>query len=149
MPGRPRLERGIVKHDVMWILAQGELTQDEIAERYGVNQPAVSEFNRRHAHEILALREHLEDEMRAVRTTDKITRAAYYHSQVELSQHFLDEYEESGGKLTQGVSEMIRTQQAALRALADELGQIPTKVTVASEATVTHIVEGVNLDNLD
>ena len=137
------LSRGWAKAKLIRELAQMEKTQVTLAEEYGVAQSSISEFAQRNATEISAARADIENQFASAWIADKMARIAEYQAEVE----------DINAARSNGIHkildvEMIKAKMTILRAVADELGQIPTKVNVSVTQRVTHIVEGVDLENL-
>lgn len=118
-------------------LATGEQTGAALARKYGVTRQAISAFGKRHAAEIDAIKADLDDEFAGLWVAQKAARLALYQADLEASAggEYADHYEH------------IRTRQAGLRAIAEELGQLPPRATVAI-VPVQHILEGVDPDAL-
>jgi predicted transcriptional regulator len=119
--------------DIIRLLAVNELTQKAIAERYGVQQSAVSSFSRRYADRIAEVRAELDNALAGLWIAKKENRVA----------HYMDMAEESDDvNLDADWNERRRVKAAALRAVADELGQIPNRSTVTVDQTVRFEVSG-------
>lgn len=129
----------------MRALAAGEHSQRELGERYGVTQQAISSFAQRHAERIADMVGKLDDEFAGLWVAQKSARIATYQQQIEDIADELD-----GGEMRPGVSyaEVVRTQQAALRAIADELGQIPARMQVEHSGQLDVRLNGVDLGAL-
>lgn len=133
-----RILRGYKKLELMRHLATGEHSQAYLAELYDLTESGVSAFKRRNAQEIQEIVDNIDDRFAGMWIAKKEKRIAEYLSQVELVQDSTD-----------ADAPMLRVAQAALRAVADELGDIPNKSTVEVKAeTVTYTVEGVDLETL-
>lgn len=138
--GRPavknHLERGWVKHRLIRDFALGEKTGRVLAEQYGVSTTSISSFKKRHWLEIEEVRNNLADEYAGVWVAQKLKR--------------IQEYQEAAEKMAKGASP--RNQEVLvtiLKAVAEELGQLPTRtqVNVSSEQTVYQVV-GVSVDDI-
>ena len=103
------------------MLASGDVSQRQLATRYGVSHVGIQEFARRHSGEIDRCRERAEDRFAALWISSKLNRLAIYQEQVEDVLEMLAD----GARVSVPVAELMRTAQTALRAVADELGQIP------------------------
>lgn len=118
-------------------LATGEKTQTQLAKEYGVNRSTVCKFAKKHKARIDEIRAHLDDEFAGLWLADKAQRIASYQDDYELSRrHPKADY-----------FEQIRTRNDIRKAVAEELGQLPAR-GVAVSGTVTHVLEGVDLDEL-
>lgn len=137
-------------------LADGK-SQQSIADKFGITQQAVSEFALKHKDEIESLRERVRAIGEGLWIADKEARIGAYQETAERVEALLDAEREpvdDDGKRKRGtggvpLAELLRTQQAAYRAVADELGQIPQRVQVEGGGTpVRHIIEGVDIGDL-
>lgn len=130
------LERGWVKHRLIREFALGEKTGRELADQYGVSQTSISAFKRRHGMEIEEVRNNLADEYAGVWVAQKLAR--------------IQEYQQAAEKMATGNSprnaEVLVT---ILKAVAEELGQLParTQVNVSNETTVYQVV-GISDDDI-
>jgi len=129
-----------LRRDLIRDLAEGKLTQVELAEKYGVVQSSVSEFKSRHKEEIEAVRNNLEDEFAGIWIANKERRLAELSSDVE----HINESE-----LGKRDPQWAKVKQSALKQAAEELGQIPNRISVqVGDVHVRYEVAGVNLDDL-
>lgn len=118
-------------------LATGEKTKTVLAQEYGVSVSAISQFAKRNADRIAQILAAIDSEFAGLWLADKVQRIASYQDDMELSadgsraDHF----------------EQIRTRTDIRKAVAEELGQLPTRGVQVS-GTVTHILEGVSIDDL-
>lgn len=133
---RGHLERGWVKHRLIRDFALGEKTGEELAKIYGCSGTSISAFKKRHAVEIEECRNHLADEYAGLWVAEKMKRIA--------------EYQEAAEKMARGASP--RNQEvlvSILKAVAEELGQLPTRaqVNVSNETTVYQVV-GISEDDI-
>lgn len=119
-------------------LATGE-TQAALGRKYGVTRGAISAFAKRHASEIDAIKADLDNEFAGLWVAQKAARIAAMQADLEMSL----ENEEYAAHY-----EQVRTRTQIHRAIAEELGQLPPRATIAV-IPVTHIVGGdVDLDQL-
>lgn len=130
---RGNVERGWQRASLIRDLATEEQTQVQLAAKYGVGQPTVSEFASRHRDEIAGVRARIEDKWAALWAADKFNRVAELQADVE------DIGEDADEKL-------LRVKHAALRQIAEELGQLKQVVEVGG--TVTYTITGLNPDVL-
>jgi transposase-like protein len=139
------LEAPHVRLKLIRALAAGEHSQAELARRHGVSPAAMSQFVRRHAERIAEVASKLDDEFAGLWVAEKAARIAHLQAQVEQIADML-----GADDLRVGVSyaEVARTQQQALRAIADELGQIPAKVQVQHSGSLDVRLNGVDLEAL-
>lgn len=151
MATRGALERGHVKLKLIRELATGEHTQSDLAARYGVDQSAISLFRSRHAERIADVAARLDDEFAGLWVAEKAARIATYQEQIEHVADLLTtppEEDERGAGVNVSTAELMRTQAAALRAIADELGQIPARVQVQHSGSLDVRLNGVDLEAL-
>lgn len=135
-PTKNHLERGWVKHRLVRDMAIGEKSQRVLAEQYGVSQTSISAFKKRHNLEIEEVRNNMADEYAGLWVARKMERIA--------------EYQQAAEKMAVGASP--RNQEvlvSILKAVAEELGQLPTRtqVNVSNEQTVYQVV-GVSIDDI-
>lgn len=123
-------------------LAAGEKTQVELAAEHGVTQPAIAMFKARNAARIAAVRERLDDEFAGLWIAQKRNRVAEYQSDVER----INAKSQKDGA-TMADADMLRVKGTFLKAVAEELGQLPARVNV-SVSPVVHILEGVSREEL-
>ena len=122
-------------------LAVGALTQYQLADKYGVTQPAISQFAAKYADDIQHIRENLEDEFAGIALAHKKNRLAHLGDQVELIDGLLDSDPAANDRAA-----LLRAKQAALKDMANELGQLVVKIDTSSKLEVK--VNGVNLEDL-
>lgn len=131
------LERGWARARLILQLAQGELTQVQLAAEYGVDQSAVSLFNTRHRDEINLRRERLADQWAGMWIADKQNRIAEAQQDVEaINTALAGETDEK----------LLRVKLAIMRQVAEELGQLRTNIEVGG--TLTYAVHGVDMSKL-
>jgi predicted transcriptional regulator len=123
-------------------LASKEQTRTALAEKYGVSQPAISQFAKRHAQRIEEIRANLDDEFAGLWIAKKRNRITAYQADVEL----IDTKAQKDGA-TMADADMIRVKTTIMKAVAEELGQLPARVTV-TVTPVEHIFMGVPMDEL-
>lgn len=130
------LERGWVRHRLIREFALGEKTGKQLSEQYGVSQTSISAFKKRYSLEIEEVRNNLADEYAGVWVAQKLAR--------------IQEYQQAAEKMATGNSprnaEVLVT---ILKAVAEELGQLParTQVNVSNETTVYQVV-GISEDDI-
>ena len=150
------LERGHVRLAIIRALAAGA-TQGEMARKYEVSAQAMSLFVRRHADAIDAQRSKLDDEFAALWVASKANRLAEYQAQIDYVAAVLEDDEddpdqpaEDGARAPRkagvnvSTAELLRTAQTALKAVADELGQIPARMQVEHSGRVEVVLNGVD-----
>ena len=144
IPGAVPEVNGSAKRIAPWLrrtlcreLAAGEVKRAALARKYGVTPAAITLFAKRHGAEIDAIKRDLDDQFAGLWIADKAARIATYQADLEQSS--------TGGFGTH--FEQIRTRTQILRAVAEELGQLPGKQPIIS-AVVQHIIVGVDLEQL-
>lgn len=128
-------------------LAKGEQSQAKLARRHGVTPGAMTRFVQRHAERIADVASKLDDEFAGLWVAEKANRLAHLQAQVESIADTMGD-PEAAAKAGVGAAEMYRVQQQALRAIADELGQIPAKVQVQHSGQLDVRLNGVDLEAL-
>lgn len=141
--------RGHLRLRLIRELAMGVATQAELATRFGVDQNTVRTFRERNEEDIQDVRKALMDEVvsetAGLWIADKSARVAEYQDDVER----INELLESG--LSEGlVPRFLNSKHAALKAVAEELAQLPTRTSAAQiDENVFHCtVVGVSTSDL-
>lgn len=149
------LERPHVRLQLIKQLAAGDQTRAALARLHGVSGEAIRQFADRHAPRITELQGKLDDEFAGLWVADKANRLAHYQQQIEDVAAILEaEPEIDEGKASRGAgvnvstAELMRVQASALRAIADELGQIPARMQVEHSGSLAIQINGVDLDAL-
>lgn len=132
---RHKLSPGHIVNKLCRELAVAEKTQAQLSEEYGVSQSAVSQFKTRHRDRIDAIRGKLDDEFAGLWIANKANRIAEYQADVEFI-----------GATTK--AELLRVKAVILKAVSEELGQLPARVNVNVSTPVTYVVHGINPDDL-
>ncbi len=151
-----KLSRGWVKQQLCTELAKGEATLQELANKYGCAVSSVHEFKTRNIVTIEALRADMQNEMAGLWIAEKRNRVAEYQADVDLVNEALDEIPASAMAARSGRGEtsqhdgLFATKHRALKSVAEELGQLPNRVSISGEVgtTVTYSVEGVDMEDL-
>ena len=148
-PGK--LSRGHVRYRLIRELASQEKTQRQLAREFGCHPSAITQFKQRHAAEIAQVRADLDNEFAGLWVTRKAERLAEYMADIERIGDGTVEVELEGGPEGATITAskvdaaLIRAKQAALRAVAEEMGQIPSKVNISVEpVTLRYEVAGVD-----
>lgn len=125
-----------VKAQLVQDLAIAEVSQTELAEKYGVTQGAISSFKKRNIELIEARREKMLDDYGTLWIAQKFDRLATRQTEIEnlMSQ-----------KISARNSEVI---DKLLNSVAAELGDIPNKSTMDVNTNVKYEIVGINLDDL-
>jgi predicted transcriptional regulator len=125
-------------------LATGAGTQTELAAKYGVSQPSVSEFAQRHARAIDEVRRNADDEYAGIAYALKRNRIAEYADQIGYCRSLLDDPVKQV-RVNVGTAEILRTAQSALHAISEELGQLPARgLKHEGDVSVRYVIEGVD-----
>lgn len=148
-------------------LASGEKPRAELARERGVTAQAISEFQKRHAAEIQAVRDNVEDEFAGMWIAQKHERVAAYQHNAELIARELealtdgrvtvhggdgdgssDEAEDGDAvdDVSGAIGRLTRAYDRALRSVAEERGQLPTRMVVKSEGGGAVHVYGAGVD---
>lgn len=141
------LERGDVKVKLIRQLALGELSQAELARRHDVTPAAMTRFVQRHAERIAEVASKLDDQFAGIELADKVARVAVLNQQVLADLELLAD-PDTAGKAGVQRAEMVRVIQSGVRAIADELGQIPARVQVQHSGALDVRLNGVDLGAL-
>lgn len=144
---------------IRW-LAEGK-EQRWCAERLDCSQEGVRDFARRHAQRIATVAEKLEDEFSGILYVKKAERLAMYEQTIELATKAISELidagrvaklDEEGAEIgSEDVSDALarleRTRHRAARQLAEELGQLPSRMALIVESgKLRHEIVGIDPD---
>lgn len=159
MTGESRTQRGrlggLRHREVVRLLAAEEISQADIARRYDVTTSAVTQFKQRHAEEIAAVRADMDDEFAGIAIASKVNRVALLQQIAEKALEPVPKVS-ANGKVAyvtneDGESEMVmevdaRAAMAALKQVAEELGQLVQRSQVSGDmnTTTTYRIEGVS-----
>jgi hypothetical protein len=151
-------------------IAEGHMSRGQLAKKYGATVSGIRDFEKRHAAVVEKMREDLADRMRGLWIADKEQRVASYMADVELVEaetaRVLDDRESTIAKATGGAIEadedgemldaqitvatdlgrLSRIKHRALRSVAEELGQLPTRMVVKNEGAGAVHVYGAGVD---
>jgi hypothetical protein len=146
-PTRHTLEQGHVRWKLIHELARGERTVTELAARYGVTHGAISRFRDRYPAEIAEIKADIENEFAGLWIAQKLARLAEYAADVEMINDAIGAALDAGTEID---AALLAAKHRALRSVAEELGQLPTKIQMQVD-TVTRVhytVEGMNVGDL-
>jgi hypothetical protein len=132
---RRKLTQGHIVTKLCRELAVGEKSQVQLAEEYDVAQSSISTFKKRHAERIREIQQNLDNEFAGLWIAEKANRIAEYQADVEMI-----------GSTTK--ADLLRVKATILKAVSEELGQLPARVNVTVTNPVTYIVKGVDVDDL-
>ena len=130
----------------MWALtrdlAEGLKSQNALAAEYGVSQGTISNFKADHRPEIDEMREKLTNAYAGLWAAEKAKRIAALQQDV-------DDYDAERGEFNTLSPDARRVRQGALKAIAEELGDLPQRIRVeGGKEPVKHVLEGVNTEDL-
>ncbi|HEY9659611.1 MAG TPA: hypothetical protein V6C65_14220 [Allocoleopsis sp.] len=137
-----KLERGHVRVELIHSLASG-VSMSSLAEKYAVSPSAISQFKARHLDEILEIAKDIENKVADLWVTNKRNRLAEYQQSLED----LEEFIETAGK-SYAMTDLQRTKFVALKAVAEELGELKPQVQVNNSPIVNYRIDGVDMENL-
>jgi transcriptional regulator with XRE-family HTH domain len=150
---------GLVKRQVIRDIALGTMSQSQLGEKYGVSQPAISQFAKRNAEEIEAVRAKADDEFAGLLIAQKQNRLAAYQDLYDIalkpqpkispSGKLVKEWitDEDGQQVEVIVQEVdVRAAAQMLKQAAEELGQLPNRLTLAGEVGVktNYVIDGID-----
>lgn len=147
-----KLERGWTKVKLIRALALGEKTQAVLADEFGVTNGAISQFKTRHQVAIADMVASIEDEMAGIWVAKKTARLAEYQQDIEdinvdlATQPGLDSNGEAIPLPDKGA--LMNAKHRALKSVAEEMGQLPTKVQMDLTVKARHELVGVDLEDL-
>lgn len=136
--GGNKLEPYHVRYKLLRDIAYGDKSQSQLAEKYGVVQSAISTFGKRHRAEIEELREHAADRYAGIAIADKQFRIGLYNDLIKrMTEAGVDE---------KAIAVAVR----AMRNVAEEMGELPTRVQLAGEVQVktNYTINGVDASDL-
>jgi hypothetical protein len=123
-PGGSQHIRGHRKLALLHDLAAGDLTVAAIAQKYDRTESTIYSIKSNNAEQIDAIRADHANEFAGLWVASKVNRVAEY--QADIEDEDLD----------------VQVKHKALRAVAEELGQLTTKQEI--QASVTYQIEGVD-----
>ena len=135
-PGVPVMSRSDRRHLVRE-LATGELTRSALARKYRVTPAAITQFAKRHATEIQEIKKNLEDDYAGLWIAQKEQRINAYQ----------EDYDAALDSKYGHHHEWIKARTQILRAVAEELGALPPRATIAV-VPVQHVIVGIDMDEL-
>jgi hypothetical protein len=170
MADRPRefLERNTrTRIALIRDLAEGKMTQRRLAAKYDCTQGGIAEFKARHKEEIEYLKDNLEDRMFGLWIADKTARVAEYQADVEMIGAQLESAlagrlavstTDADGNttwermedLSDVIARYLRGKHRALRSVAEERGELPSRLALHFEDSpqVHHVVVGVDVEKV-
>lgn len=121
------------KQQLVYDLAKADITQVELAEKYGVSQPSIAKFKKNHMHLIEERREKMLSEYGSLWVAEKFNRLAARQNEIEKLLEL---------RTTNRNSEIIGKH---LNDIATELGELESKVSVE---IAEYKITGIDLDKL-
>lgn len=142
--------RGHVRYEICHLLAEGTLTQTQIAERYDVSAHAISNFNRDNRERIAEIRANMADEFAGMWIANKAKRVEVYQESAEWVSTVIEQQATLDPLLLPPIlPALIRTQHNALKAAAEEMGAIPAKIQIQVQPVqVDYKINGVDIDQV-
>jgi hypothetical protein len=127
--------------------------------RYGVTGPAITHFAKRHANEIAAVAAKADDEYAGMLITSKAYRLALLEQIVEQAGIPVPKVTPAGkivhrwnaetGEDEEVMEIDVRAQMQAVKQAAEELGQLPNRVTLSGQIDTTTVYKIVNVSDED
>lgn len=147
-PGRPRvplLENPLTRRLLQQDVAHGGVSQVELSRKYGVTPASISDFIERHAHTIQQIRDDVEDKFAGIAIAKKAARLEAYQELLEKC--LVPVPKMAGGEYVRDVAEdgtpgeVVYEIDAGvavkvLRQVAEELGELPNRVTLGGEVGI-------------
>lgn len=155
MSGFSPLEHPVTRRKLQIELATTAATQSALAEKYGVTQPSISEFKARHLETINAIREDQANEFAGIALAEKANRLAVLADLVDKALQPTPKITNKGTLAIGPNGEVIeeidgRMAAQAIKQIAEELGQLPTRLNVSGEIGIktNYTIAGVDPGNL-
>ncbi len=160
---RYKLERPFhVRYKLQRLLAEGEHSNAQLARRFDVTSPAIREFAIRHREAIEHIRANLHDELAGMWIADKNERLQRYQNTAEILERQIEAVDQGQTEVLDGIddegdatpaadvsgplSRLTRALNNTLRAVAEERGQLPTRMLVKAEGGAAVHVYGTAVD---
>lgn len=156
-PDRSKLENPLTRRALIIELATSGLSQAELSRRHNVSECALSKFKNRHLAEIEAVRRDQDKEYAGLLIVEKANRLDVYE---QLLQTAMTPTPKVAGKDGDAVRDPITqeyvyeidagTATRVLKQVAEELGHLPNRVTLAGglDIKTEHTVNGVDVEKL-
>ncbi len=134
---RDPLERALHRRALQEDLAKSGKSQAELAIKYGVTQGAISSFKKRHQAKIDLIREEAGDRYAGILIAKQEARLEAYQEMYEAAV-------QAGDTKSQALAARV------LRQVAEELGHLPGRITLAGEVgtRTTYDLPGVSPEDL-
>src|ERR1044071_2845665 len=154
---------GLKRNGLIRALALENVTQKELAERYGVTQQSISEFKLREAEAIAAVRAEADNEFAGILIAQKAERLRALEELFEVARTptpkvapngklIREEIEDETGRVVEVIVQEVDVRAAAqvLKQAAEGMGQLPTRLQVSGDmnTTTTYRIEGFSAEDL-
>ena len=144
------LNRGHVKMTLMMYLAEEFHTHEQLASIFKVERSRIAQFARVNQSQIEELRKEILADVKEQLTHLWVARKDYRLGEYQQSIEDIEEWILRSimyGRVPD--TQLLKTKFAALHAVAEELGDLPTRVAITQNTTtVNYSLEGVDIDNL-
>jgi len=139
-------------------LAEGQ-TQAQVAKQHDLARSTVSDFARRHRQAIAEVKADLANEFAGLWTASKRSRIAEYQRDIDLLNDMIEELAappcpcsapDCDARIIRDPRHLlavIKRKEAAMRSVAEELGQLPNRMTLqvsGGEQPVRHEIVGID-----
>jgi acyl-CoA reductase-like NAD-dependent aldehyde dehydrogenase len=143
MATRYDLEQPETRMALIGDFVEGADSGPTLARRYGVTTQSIYQFKTRHAEEIAAALQLVRQALAETWTAVKAERVAALQSDIEL----IDDWLRRDGLDVAELTSLVRERRAHLRAIAEELGDIPRGRLGGDEdgLVVRYVIDGVDL----
>lgn len=156
MINKAPLEHPLTRRMLQTDLAHSGLSQSKLGEKYGVGQSAISDFARRHAATIQQIRDDAADEFAGLAIAKKAARLEVYRELLDAAMSPVPKIagkdagyvRDEDGNVVYEINAAVA--QKILRNVAEELGELPNRVTLGGEVGVTtnYTINNVAVENL-
>jgi hypothetical protein len=160
---RYKLERPFhVRYKLQRLIAEGEHSNAQLGRLHGVTAEAIREFGKRHADAIAHIKANLHDEYAGMWIAEKNERLQRYQNTAEILERQIEAVDQGQTDVLDGVdddgeavlaadvsgplSRLTRALNNTLRAVAEERGQLPTRMLVKAEGGGAVHVYGSDVD---
>lgn len=147
---------GLKTHGLIRELALSDMRQSELARKYDVTEGAITQFKHKHAEAIAAVRADADNEFAGILIAQKAARLAAYEEQHRLAMQPTPKITNKGtvvvdpntGEYVYEVN--LSAAATMLKNAAEEMGQLPNRVTLDGEmgVAVKYSVNGVESSDL-
>ena len=125
---RDPLERPMTRRALQEDLAKSGKSQKELGDKYGVRQPSIAAFKKRHQEKINQIIDEAGDKFAGILIARQEARLEMYN---EMAERLMEA----------GDHKSVALAQRALRAVAEELGHLPGRVTLSGEVGTRNTYE--------